>query len=374
VSGDCVLVNYWYAYPVGHAIEGLRYALGYKAAEPTRRVSLLLSGATPVELADCCPFLDEVYAVPYTGFEEPDADPHEALAAIPREWDWVVDNHRAWDESHDRFRGFRAFFDAAEEHFAPRRGRAPSGAEPPSYLPHQELRLELPQSARAAAHELLQGRRATSVVLAGHSGGPSSYPSARSWALILSELSRRFPDVVFCLIGRHAATGSTSAIAPDDVSRTASSAGAMDCFDRPLLEQLAIVEASALFLSPHTGFGFAALAVGTPWLTISGAQWPETFFNSVPFYSVLPETERYPAFVHGGSLPLVEEDGPRTASMSAARIRDDLPELVRGAELLLKGHWSFDDALADYFPRLLKAYGGDRSKLFSFDGIHEAYV
>jgi hypothetical protein len=47
---------------------------------------------------------------------------------------------------------------------------------------------------------------------------------------------------------------------------------------------------------------------------------------------------------------------------------------VRGAELLLEGHWSFDDALADYFPRLLKAYGGERSKLFSFDGIHEAYV
>jgi hypothetical protein len=360
---------------VGHAIESLRYALGYKAADPSRRVSVLLNGATSVELADCCPFVDEVYAVPYTGFQEPDADPHEALADVPREWDWVVDNHRAADQSHDRFRGFRAFFDAADEHFVARRGHGVSGAEPPSYLPHQTLRLDLPESARAAARDLLKGRRAISIVLAGHSGGRWFYPSAGSWALILSELTRRFPDALLCLIGRHAATGSTSAIAGDDVGRIASSVGAIDCFERLLLEQLAIVEASSVFLSPHTGFGFAALAVGTPWLAISGGQWHEAFFNGVPFYSVLPDTERYPAFAHGGPLPVaVDDDGPRTASMSAARIRDDLPELVRGAELLMERRWSFEDALADYFPRLLKAYGGDRSKIFTLDGIHRAYL
>ena len=95
----------------------------------------------------------------------------------------------------------------------------------------------------------------------------------------------------------------------------------------------------------------------------------------MPFYSVLPDTERYPAFAHGGPLPVaVDDDGPRTASMSAARIRDDLPELMRGAELLMERRWSFEDALADYFPRLLKAYGGDRSKIFTLDGIHRAYL
>lgn len=33
-----LLVNYWYAHPVGHAIEGLRYALGYRAADLDLRV------------------------------------------------------------------------------------------------------------------------------------------------------------------------------------------------------------------------------------------------------------------------------------------------------------------------------------------------
>jgi hypothetical protein len=40
---ETLLVNYWYAHPVGHALEGMRYALGYKAANPELRVSLLLN-------------------------------------------------------------------------------------------------------------------------------------------------------------------------------------------------------------------------------------------------------------------------------------------------------------------------------------------
>lgn len=71
VSDDRLLVNYWYAYPVGHAIEGFRYCLGYKTADPALRVSLLLNAATAVELARCCPFVEDVYAVPYTEFERP---------------------------------------------------------------------------------------------------------------------------------------------------------------------------------------------------------------------------------------------------------------------------------------------------------------
>ncbi len=35
---------------------------------------------------------------------------------------------------------------------------------------------------------------------------------------------------------------------------------------------------------------------------------------------------------------------------------------------------TYEDALRSYFPRLLEAYGGDRSKVFSFDGIHWQYI
>ncbi len=381
---ETLLVNYWYAHPVGHAIEGLRYALGYHAANPELRVSLLLNGATPVELAHCCSFLDEVYAVPFTGFMHVDADPAAALAGVPRAWDYVVENHRARERSHDNFGGFRAFFDAASAHFEARLDVGVAGAEPPAYLPHQQLRLDLPPEARLAAWATIGERRqAISVLLTGSSAN-HLYPSTASWELILAELSTQHPDAPICLIGKLRADGrTTSRVAHGDLDRLLRAVpAAIDCFDRPLLEQLALIEASALLVSPHTGFSFSASTVGTPWLAISGGNWHEYFFNGVPVYSLLPDPERYPSFAWAElgpePLKLIDADddgeGPRTPSMSAARIRDDLPKLLEAAELLIGERLPYEQALGDYFPRLLAAYGGNRSRVFSFDNIHEQYL
>jgi hypothetical protein len=218
-----------------------------------------------------------------------------------------------------------------------------------------------------------------SVVLGG-SSAPWLYPSAASWELILSSLRDRFPDAAFCLIGKLIADGrTTTKITRSHVDRISAAVGdVIDCFDRPLLEQLAFVEGSDLYLSPHTGFGFAALAVGTPWLAVSGGHWHENFFNGVPFYSIIPDTRRYPCFAWDEPLPVIEADddgeGPRTPSMSAARIREDLPELMHAAELLIEQRLSYQQALAAYFPRLLDAYHGDRTRIFSFDNIHQDHV
>jgi hypothetical protein len=376
-----LLVNYWYARPVGHAIEGLRYALGYHVANPEMKVSLLLNAATPVELAQCCPFLDEMFAVPFTDFTRVVGDPVAALADVPREWDYVIDNYRAYDRGHDRIEGFRSFFDSAHEHLEPRHGFGVSGAEPPAYAPDQQLRLELPEGVRETAHQTLGAdRRAISVILAGHSDPRSFYPSESSWELILGELSARHPEAAILLIGKLGPDDirSTSTITRAEVERLLSSCpAAVDCFDRPLLEQLALVEASDLFLSPHTGFAFAALAVGTPWLALSGGPWHEYFFNGVPFYSVLPDARRYPCFTWDGRMEPVEDEdgeGPRTPSMTVARVREDLPELLHAANLLIEERLPYEDALAGYFPRLLDAYGGDGSRIFTFDNIHERYL
>jgi hypothetical protein len=156
---------------------------------------------------------------------------------------------------------------------------------------------------------------------------------------------------------------------------TAAAGNVVRAVDLPLLDQLALVEACSLFVSPHTGFGTAALAVGTPWLALSGGPWHEWFFNGVPFWSVIPDTERYPCFTQLAEQPAsVEDDGPRTPSMTGARIERDLPELLEGARLLVEGGLEYEDAMRRYFSRLLEAYGGDRSRVFSFDGIHHAYI
>jgi hypothetical protein len=373
-----LIVNYWYAHPIGHAIEGLRYCLGYHSADPKLTVALLLNAATPVELSAYVDFIDETYAVPYRDFVEPDGDPALALQGVPKQWDWIVDNHRAHEASHDTIRGFRSFFDATNKHFVAKQGRGVVGAEPPTYEPHHQLTFELPAEARAAAETRLMGRMAISVVLAGNSER-EMYPSVSSWQLILGGLAERFPDAVFCLIGKsnQLNTLSISRIASEEVVRISETVPAIDCFDLPLSEQLALVEAAKLHVSPHTGFSFAASAVGTPWLAISGGRWHEYFFNGVPFHSVLPDPDRYPIFAWADPLPSIEDndgEGQRTPTMTHTRLENDLPEILEYAGRLIEGTIGYEEALADYFPRLLRAYHGDRSKVFSFDRLHEKYL
>jgi hypothetical protein len=61
-GGERVLVNFFYAHPVGHAIEALHYCLAH-AANPEAAISVALNAATAVELAGFCPFVSHAYAV-----------------------------------------------------------------------------------------------------------------------------------------------------------------------------------------------------------------------------------------------------------------------------------------------------------------------
>ena len=97
----------------------------------------------------------------------------------------------------------------------------------------------------------------------------------------------------------------------------------------------------------------ASLAVGTPWLILAGNRWPEYYFNGVPFYSVLPEPERFPAFNRFEPDPeLWDDEGPRTPSMSYQRIAADLSKIVDGAVQLIERNWPFDVAVADHFAQM----------------------
>jgi hypothetical protein len=378
---DNLLVNFWYAHPVGHAIEALRYCLGYHRADPSLRISLLLNAATPFELADLCPFVERTYAVAFTGFYDGTSDPAPALAALPREWDYVVDDHRGHEPDQlAGYAGLRRYYEASAAHFRARRFHGTAGAEPPPYAPHQQLRLELPADMRArAGSRLADGSRWIAVMPAGGTDGRYAYPSVTSWELILGEL-RASLRTSFCFVGKlRRDERTTTAFERWELDRLLESfPGSVDAFDRPIVEQLALVEACGLFLSPHTGFGAAAVAVGTPWLTLSGGRWPEFFFNGAPFYSVLPDPDAdgwYSFHKAPSAIPSDEDSaGPRARSMTAARIRRDLPELVEAAELLLERRLTYDDALKRHFARLTDHAGENEPWMWSFDGIHTQYL
>lgn len=216
------------------------------------------------------------------------------------------------------------------------------GCPPPDYTPHQQLLLDLPAGHRRNARRLLADAMPRIAVLPAGSGARWLYPSASSWESILSALTRRYPDAMVSLIGKLGTDGRTrTTMTAGEVERIRRACPrAINCFDIGLGRQLAIVEASDLFLSPHSGFGMAALAVGTPWLTISGGRWPEYFFNGSPFYSVLPDLDRYPCYTQFAPAPIEDTDedgeGSRTPSMSRARILDDLDELLAAADGLIQ--------------------------------------
>jgi hypothetical protein len=370
VAGERVLVNFFYAHPVGHAVEALAFAHGHHRADPTREISLALSAATPVELAHLCPWVAGAHAVDHP-FLEPCDDSAARIGHLPRDWDWVLDDvRRHLPPQLELFPGMRDYYAATDAHLRAASGRRVAGFDPPSYVPHAGLRLELPEAAAAAARaELGDGAPRIAIMPAG-SSPRALYPSRASWELILDALDAEFPGARFVLVGRMArdARTSTSLAAGEHAALLAHRSAPLDAFDRPLLEQLALVEACDVFLAPHTGFGMAALAVGTPWLTLSGGRWYEYFFNRVPFRSILPDTARHPSFTQFEEPPLVDDDGPRTPAMTQRRIREDLDRLLAGARELIAGELAYEDALATYFSELSAVV--DPDTIWSIDRVH----
>jgi hypothetical protein len=254
------------------------------------------------------------------------------------------------------------------------------GSNPPGYVPRGHLRLELPRENRLRVRDIVSSGRPRIAILPGGSSERWLYPSVSSWEIILKALARRFPDASFCLVGKLRSDGRTATSSSEAEVRRLLEAcpGAANFFDVQLLDQLAAVETCDVLISPHSGFGMAALAVGTPWLTISGGRWPEYCFNGVPFYSLLPDPDRFPSFSLFRELPVLQEDadgeGPRTPTMSRERILQDLDELLQATELLVERRLEYREALQSYFQRFLRLNGGDRSAIFSIDDIHSEFV
>jgi hypothetical protein len=375
-----LLVNFVYCHPVGHAIEALHYCHGYRAADPEVEIGLALNAHTPVELAELCPFVGEVYPVFLDLFDT--RRPAYGFEAMPTDWDWVVNDGRGYQEiQRQAFPGLGAYYDRADSVFASVGSAIGlAGAPPPPYAPFGEWRLAVPGAARErAAAALAKFGEAGPVIglLPSGSGPRANYPSLRSWQLILSAFERRWPEAVFCVVGKLRTDGrtATSLGRSELKALLASVSRLVDAVDLDLVDQLAAVEACDVLVSPHSGFGMAGLAVGTPWLTIGGNRWPEYYFNGVPFYSVLPDVALYPAYHEFEPDPApVEDDGARSPSMSLARLQADLEEIVEGAARLIERRWPFEMAMADYFGRLLALRGGRADRIWSIDGVHLRYL
>jgi ADP-heptose:LPS heptosyltransferase len=286
---------------VGHMAEALALANGYHRANPDAEIHLTVNAKTTTELADACPWVTAVRAVD-------------------------VPNPRG--NLYKRLPGVR-------------------------YDPTPSLRFELPREARAFAEPLTGGGTQIAVKPAG-GGKKKPYPSIQAWATILDALADRHPDLTVHLIGKLSRGGhpDTTAVSRADVDWLLQRFPfCRDQFDIGLFEQLAVIERCGVFISPHTGFAFCALAVGTPWLTISDGEYPEFFHTGVPFYSLLPK---------------------QVGDMSDERIAALLPELLDAADGLLSDRWSFWKCYHRHDRRCARLYGNrwSRARAFTYQAVY----
>jgi hypothetical protein len=144
VTRERLLVNFFYAQPVGHAVEALHYCLGHHAAGPQRAVSVALNAATAHELAGFCPFVQTAYAIDHP-FVDPCPESAARLAGVPRRWDWIVDDfRRRQDFQLQAFRGMKDFYDASESASDRRAGSVRRRCHAAG------LRAQMPAAVRAA--------------------------------------------------------------------------------------------------------------------------------------------------------------------------------------------------------------------------------
>ena len=371
--GRTLLLNWVYYRPVGHAAEALKVAKGYADANPGLRVSLLLNAETPVELAEACPWIERAYAIDTRDVAALEgATP--SLRAVPCEWDYVATDERVVTSPFPFWPYLAAFHGVADAYFkariwkGPRFGRPYEGA--PAYRPNATVRLELPEPARRFAARYAHDGPRIAVLPAGSKDQRVS-PPLSWWTRLLRAVRAEVPGARVYVTGVSASAGGRTATAI--YPRTAldrlfrASPNAVDCYDIGLWNQLALLEQCDMLIAPHSGFAFLAPCVGTPWLAISGSMWIESFFNDVPFYSMLPSCPLYPCVgrMKDACTRRLERDRS-VLCMDPRQLTPRIPEVLAAMRLLLDPAFTYDDAVA-LRRRQLREAGTERGRLWSFD-------
>jgi hypothetical protein len=350
---------------VGHSVEALRYARGLIEANPGMEVQLALSDRCAPEIAQGCPWIT-IHRIHVAALEGEGAG-RSALGRLPTEWDYIIDDltivHETDDIDPARLTpeeiALRRYYQLTAEILTARVGR---GALSPSmrlpegvgYRPQTRVTLSVPAENRAFVDRDAHAGPEIGVLLGG-SFAYQWYPDVSSWIKILGALSRALPTARFSVTGvRQSGRGQTrtAGYTSQDVAEVLGCGpNLVDRYDIGFWNQLALWEHCDLVVSPRTGFAALALCVGTPWLTISGGDWPEYFFNGVPFYPVLPDDPDYP--YQAKIYP--EDTQAKIPSMRPEKLDRKIPEIVEAARLLLDPEFTYAAAVERYRDNIARA-------------------
>lgn len=372
-----LLVNYVCFPPVGHTVEALRYALGYHLASSDYEISLVLNKHTAHKLAGLCPWISQVFTVDLPESASTSSVASNLIGHIPRSWDYIVSDPRSKTKEYCPD-PFFSYYQLLDRYFYSRIARSYCGKnsrkEGILYDPNHQLKLKLPKCSLDFAQQKIINTKIKIGMLFAGAGDPGHNPALSSWKKIVDPLYKHYPDLSTYFFGKTESSGKetvTAGVTSDQVEIFLESyPNSVNCFDFNLSNQLALAKNCDVFTSPHTGFGFAVLSVGTPWITLSGTYWSEYFFNHVPFYSVLPDCSRYPCY--GRMLSKCQKNlskDEKVLCMNQKRIVKSQTEILRATQALIDKKWDYQTCLKNHFKRA-KQHPGLSGKMYSFDDAY----
>lgn len=354
-----LLINHVYYRPVGHALEDLKFARGFSAANRGLEVHLALNKKTPTELAEGAPWLKKLYVIDLDEVGEK-GEEAACIRAMPKEWGYIATNYNARLEykkaempEDPEAQGLLGYLDIVDNKLI---SHTPKGAiynetRLPKTLKYKKTKLTLTVPQKASCFVARYGHSGLKIcLLLGGSAGSRYYPSIGSWARIIREINREFSGAKIYITGvtRQKGGRTKTALDKDDAHLLSAKFDNVEiCYDIGIWNQIALLKLCDVLVAPHTGFAFLASCVGTPWLSLSGGNWPEYFFNQTPFYSVLPDDPYFPYHCRGryGDDNVARLKLKRIPSFNDSKLKKKIPEIISGIKLLLDKDFTYQRAL-----------------------------
>ena len=369
-----LLVNWVYYRPVGHALEGFKVARDYFEVNRDFKISVLLNSEMPYEIGALCPWIDKVYIADVKELAEYGMSA-KCLKSIPPIWDFVVSDDRlvhSYDSYSEELKSAnQTILEFLQAEIWKGNRLFPQGENMPQIKFDTEMRFVVPESAREFIREYKHNGLKICILPAG-SNADRIYPEANWWVKMMESVTRNFPNVRFYMTGAKNKNGNRSesyTFSEDNIKLILKEVDNVEnCFDIGIINQIALLEYCDLLISPHSGFAFLAGGVNTPWLTISGARWPEYFFNHIKFYSVLPSCKKYPCYT-GMKVKCTDEmkNGNPVICMSTKNLDKKIHEIITAIKKLRDDNFNYQDSIELYREKVLKS-GFPLANFWTFDG------
>lgn len=369
-----LLVNWVYYRPVGHALEGLKVARDYYEANKDLKISVLLNSEMPYEIGALCPWIERIYIADVKELAESGLQA-KCLEKIPKFWDYVVSDDRLM-HSLDSYSEELKIANQTIIQFL----KAEMWKGNRFFPQHQnmlplkfdtEMRFTLPENAKEFVAKYNHDGLKICILPAG-SNADRIYPEASWWVKMMKSVTNSYPNTRFYMTGAKSKEGGRSesyTFSDVDIKLILKEIDNIEnCFDIGIINQIALLEYCDLLISPHSGFAFLAGCVNTPWLSISGACWPEYFYNHIRFYSVLPSCKKYPCYT-GMKEECISEmkNGNPVVCMSTSELDKKMPDIVDGIRKLTDDSLTYGDSIELYRKNVLD-YGYPLDNFWTFEG------